>query len=194
MRPIRTFDFIVVLKRKNTKVIDVITWLMLAIAVVFFLFSLSLQISEAKNTLTPKSILLIVWTLGIFFWTFYVIKQSKKGINLKYRFALLMAGWGWFMHEKTYLLCFVYIIAAILEGFIKVSPEYAFDENEIVYNSFPQKKYQWNSVANVVLKFGMLTIDLKNNTIIQGEVNDDVPLEVEKEFNEFCTKQINKVQ
>ena len=45
----------------------------------------------------------------------------------------------------------------------------------------------------MILKFGVLTIDFKNNKIIQGEVNDDVPLQVETEFNVFCKQQLNRV-
>jgi uncharacterized protein with PQ loop repeat len=192
MRPIRTFDFIVVLKKKSTKAIDVITWLMLGIAVVFFLFSLSSQIVQTKNSLAPKTILLGVWTIGIVLWSFYVFKQNKKGIEIKYRFALLLAAWGWFMHPATLFLCFVYIIAALLEAAIKTAPEYAFDDKEIVFNSFPQKKYKWSDVTNVILKYGMLTIDLNNNKIIQGEVNDEVPNDVEQDFNTFCQQQLAK--
>ena len=45
---------------------------------------------------------------------------------------------------------------------------------------------------NVVLKSGMLTLDFKNNKLIQKEVNDAVPDTVEKEFNAYCKIQLAK--
>lgn len=190
MRPVRTFDFIVVLKKSSTKIIDLVSLLMLAIAVLFFMYDFTLQFAQANNNITSTNALLLFWIFSIIGWVLFTRKQEKKGNPANYRFAIMLAGWGWFMHPQARWLCAVYLLAAFLEKPLKVTPEYAFDENEIVFNSFPQKKYVWNDVTNVVLRFGMLTIDLKNNKIIQGEVNDDVPLQVEIEFNEFCKKQL----
>lgn len=189
MRPIRTFDFIVVLKSKSTNVIDLISFFMLIIAVVFFSYSSILMYNA--NGVTPKFVLLLVWILGIVGWILFAKKQHSKGNKLSYRFALMIAAWGWFMVNVWYL-ALIFLIAAIIERGVKTLPEWAFDENEIVFNSFPTKKYTWTELNNVVLKFGMLTIDFKNNKIVQGEVNDDVPAEVEKEFNEFCAAQLLK--
>ena len=44
----------------------------------------------------------------------------------------------------------------------------------------------------MVLKDGLLTIDFKNNHLIQKEVDAEVTEQVEKEFNEFAKQQINK--
>lgn len=189
MRPIRTFDFIVVLKAKSTSIIDLVSFFMLIIAVVFFSYSSILMYNT--NGITPKLVLLIVWILGIIGWIIFAKKQHSKGNNLNYRFAMMIAAWGWFMVNVWYL-ALLFLIAALIEKGVKTLPEWAFDENEILFNSFPTKKYTWLDVNNVVLRFGMLTIDFKNNKIVQAEVNDDVPAEVEKEFNDFCAAQILK--
>ena len=73
---------------------------------------------------------------------------------------------------------------------VKVPPEAAFDAEEISFNSFPRKIYLWENVSNVVLKDGLLTIDLKDNTLIQKQVNDEVEKEIEQEFNGFCQEQL----
>lgn len=192
MRPIKTYDFIVVLKKSSSKIINLISVLMLLIAVCFFSYSFLLQYKQ--NGFSPKIGLLLLWILTIIGWIIFCQKQQKKGNDPNYRFALMIAAWGWFMHPQTIWLAVVFLSAALLERSIKVAPEYAFDENEIVFNSFPPKKYKWNDVANVVLKFGMLTIDLKSNKIIQGEVNDAVPQQVEDEFNAFCKLQLDKAK
>jgi hypothetical protein len=103
----------------------------------------------------------------------------------------MIAGWGWFMNAQTMWLSIIFLIAAILEKPVKVQPEYAFDDDSIVYNSFPQKNYPWNEVQNVVLKDGMLTIDFKNNKIVQRSVNDEVSKQVVTEFNDYCKGRLN---
>jgi hypothetical protein len=56
----------------------------------------------------------------------------------------------------------------------------------ITYPSFPKKTYNWNEFNNVILKDGLLTIDFKDNTLIQQLVERNTERVDEKEFNEFC--------
>lgn len=63
--------------------------------------------------------------------------------------------------------------------------------NEIIFPSFPKKKIQWNELQNIIMKDGLLTIDFKNNKIVQNEVEND-DYSKEKEFNEFCREQLKK--
>jgi hypothetical protein len=63
-------------------------------------------------------------------------------------------------------------------------------ENSIEYPSFPRRQIEWNELSNLVLKDGLVTIDFKNNKIIQQTIlNSDIS---EQEFNDFCRKQLNK--
>ena len=48
-----------------------------------------------------------------------------------------------------------------------------------------------NEINNIVLKDGLLTIDLKNNKLIQKEVNDEVLPSDEHDFNEFCRQRLS---
>ncbi|WP_346238554.1 hypothetical protein ABDK00_008100 [Niabella insulamsoli] len=65
------------------------------------------------------------------------------------------------------------------------------DADEIVYPSFPQKKIAWRDLDHIVLKDDILTMDLKNNKIYQHVVEyADNPVN-EKEFNDFCTRQLS---
>jgi hypothetical protein len=167
---------------------------MLGISVAFFSFEFSIEFNASSNSITSANSLFLVWILGILGWLFFCRSQQKRGITPYYRFALMIAAWGWFMNPHTQLIAIAFLLAAFLEKPVKVQPEYAFDDEGIVFNSFPEKKYPWNEVQNVVLKFGMLTIDLRNNKIIQGEVNDEVSKQVETEFNEYCKGRLQENQ
>lgn len=49
---------------------------------------------------------------------------------------------------------------------------------------------EWNELTNVIKKHDLLTIDFKNNKLLQVQiVNDDID---ENEFNPFCREQLNK--
>lgn len=191
MRPIRTYEYIVVLKKSSVKIINTISILMLAISVVFFSYDFALQFTQVHYSINSKNSLLLIWITGIVAWVAFCHIQQKKGIEPNYRFALMLAAWGWFMHPQAMWMAGVFLIAAVFERPVKVAPEYAFDNDEVVFNSFPTKKYSWNEINNVILKSGMLTIDFKNNKLIQGEVNNDVSSQLESEFNNYCKERLN---
>jgi hypothetical protein len=59
---------------------------------------------------------------------------------------------------------------------------------------FP-KKYEWTEIDNIVLNGGILTIDFKNNKLLQLETDDeeDDEYDVEdEEFNNYCRKHLGK--
>jgi hypothetical protein len=65
------------------------------------------------------------------------------------------------------------------------------ESKSIMYPSFPKREINWNELQNIVLKDGILTIDFRNNKLIQQELEENHVLN-EKEFNEFCRQQLNK--
>ncbi len=55
------------------------------------------------------------------------------------------------------------------------------------------KRYlKWEQLNNLVMKDGLVTIDLKNNKLIQQYLDESSITVNEKEFNDFCKKQLNK--
>jgi len=61
----------------------------------------------------------------------------------------------------------------------------------ITYPSLPTKEINWQELQNIILKDGILTIDFRNDKLIQQEIEEDEFLN-EKEFNEFCKQQLRK--
>ena len=62
--------------------------------------------------------------------------------------------------------------------------------DRIIYPSFPRRSIEWNELSNIILKDDLLTIDFKNNKIIQQLVDKTEATVNEKEFNDFCFKQL----
>lgn len=189
-RPTKTYDFIIVLKYpiRFFKAIDLISQLMLAIAAVSFVLRgvILYQNGHSGGIYTINFLIPIL----IFTWWIWCYRQQSMGYMPYYRFALMLAAWGWYLYPKGLFFAVVYLIAAVLEKPAKVLPEVAFDSKEIVFNTIPAKKINWIDVNNVVLKDNILTIDLKNNQLIQKNVDAEVSAKEEEDFNAFCTAQI----
>ncbi|GAA0547546.1 hypothetical protein [Chitinophaga japonensis] len=56
--------------------------------------------------------------------------------------------------------------------------------------TFSSRTVAWNQLNNVVLRNDLLTIDFKNNKILQLEVLDDIPGIKEDEINGFCRSRL----
>lgn len=193
-RTARTYEYIVVLKEHASyKYIDLISRLMLLISVISFLYIAYLRTKLERNfDISGKTGLFVLISVFIAAWWSFCYWQSKRDHIPFYRFALLLAAWGWFLHPQGEILYIVFLIAAIVEKPAKLLPEVAFDEHEIAFNTFPKKIWKWDELNNVLLKDGLLTIDSKKNKLFQRLVNEQVTHETETEFNEFCRKQLTE--
>jgi hypothetical protein len=70
-----------------------------------------------------------------------------------------------------------------------------FDDSGILYPTFPVKKFNWNEVDNLMLKADVLTIDLKNNQLLQFTIHESENPELDADaFNKFATEKLLKVQ
>ncbi len=161
--------------------------LLIAFLVLSYEGYVGLETDKTSNAYPFISLIIAASIVG---WWGYCKSLQKRKIVPYYRFAIMLAGWGCFFIPNGKILVFIYLIAAILERLVKVSPEVAIDDHEILVSSFPKKNYGWKDLNNMVLKDGLLTIDLKSNKILQYEVNDEVSKELEKEFNDYCNERL----
>lgn len=184
----KSYDYIIVCKRSNDKLIDGISQLMLFLAMIAFASSIR---TPLNNT---RSIALYAIIAGITGWLIYAYFVHRKGGTPYYRLALLAATLGWALQGDLRWLAIIYFIAAAIEKQVKFPVEIAFDEQEIVINSLPRRYYNWNELANVIIKDGVLTIDLRNNKLIQKEIEEPGSVKAENDFNEFCRNRIQAEQ
>jgi hypothetical protein len=136
--------------------------------------------------------LYITIMLSMIAWTAITLLKEKKGRPSLYRIALLLGAWGIFLQPYLSWLAFIYVAAAVIEKQVKFPEEIAFDNDEVVINSFPKKRYPWDAFENVVLKDGLLTLDYKKNTLFQKQIESAVEKEDEAAFNVFCQERLNK--
>lgn len=191
MATMKVYDYIIVLKRPSYQLIDWVSRFMLTLSIIALVADIVM--GTQKGISTSSIALFAVFLVGVIGWWFLCFFQQKRGLIPYYRFGLMIAAWAWFITPGAMLMAFIYLVACVIEKPVKLQPEIAFDKEEIALNSFPKKRFSWNEISNVILKDGLLTIDLRNNQLIQKQVDAVVNPETEAEFNEFCRENLSAI-
>lgn len=157
----------------------------------FTLFALLINIFLFSWLLssTPKSFFLWLGMLmSVSYFIFHLL--TRRGLLKKFQavFSLVMIVFVWLVLEEWLpAMLNALLISAI--SYLKKSIKMSINEKGIFIFSFPLKSYQWNEFSNVMLKDGILTLDLKNNKLVQLLTLEDYIDEAD--FNEFCQKRIS---
>lgn len=184
----KVYDYIIVLKRPDYVLVDLISRLMLLISIAVFGYFVFYTLGFGFNRVT---VMLTVLIFGIVAWWMFCYFKHKKGEMPFYRLGLLMAAVGWAIISGPSWMTILYFLAVVSEKQVKFPQEIAFDNEGAVVNSLPKKQYVWAQISNVILKDGILTLDLKNNKLIQKPIESDTSAREELEFNEFCRSKLN---
>ncbi len=179
----RLFDYIIICKKPDFKNVDRISQFMLLLSILAFSHGIYKGIFK-----TPPLVFAII--TSIICWWIFCLFQKKKGGIPYYRLGLLFASWGWILVPEAQIIAGIFLIGALFERQVKFPYEIAFDPAGIVVNTFPKKYYAWNQIQNALIKDDVITIDFKNNKLIQKDINEPVSPTVTAEFNAFCATQI----
>lgn len=119
----------------------------------------------------------------------YYFKNKNEKISFSAAFIFFMMAW---LTANYWLPAILNAIFSSLHLLALQTPIVNVNENNVIYPSFPKKKINWKDLSNLILKDDLLTIDFKNNKIIQQKIAEASATINEKEFNEFCRQQLNK--
>ena len=177
------YTYVVTLKNSGRKHIDTFSLLLLTISVLLFLrqqyFSDNIRITYLFGGLAVALI------TG---WNFY--QQRKKGKTVYYSSALFIAAIGWVTMPYLSLLFLPFALMGLFERQAKMPLEVGFTDSEIAINTLIRRRYKWNQFNNIVLKDDLLTLDFKNNRLLQRETIDEEGDAEEDEFNVYCREQL----
>jgi hypothetical protein len=182
----RLFDYIIVCKSPDFKNVDRISQLMYLLSILGFSYGI---FKGFPNDPKQPALIIAIMTSVICWWIF-CIYQKKQGGMPYYRLGLLFASWGWFLMPNSLIISGIYLIGALFERQVKFPYEIAFDPAGIVINTFPKKQFPWAMIQNAIIKDDVITIDFKNNKLIQKDINEPVSETITNEFNAFCAEQI----
>lgn len=145
-----------------------------------------LAISRNNNTYVLNIIASIVFIAAAFFAEVILVKHRVHPFIITGIAAVLLA-------ICTFNLVFPAAVMAIafIARYFYVHPVVEIEEKGIrLKRSFSNKMYDWPAFNNVVLKDGLLSLDFKNNKLLQLELDSTARAD-EQQFNVFCANKIN---
>lgn len=179
-------DYVVVLKNHNKKTIEMTGWLLSILAIIIFLVTIYQEPTD--------------W--GVFFSLFIIVAlmasnvvEKRKKKKISFASLLVCAGIGLSFFTDTGTIDSLFILAGIAEKYLNKNKEIGFSEAGIVISGLFPKKYSWSELSNVIIKDDLLTMDFKNNKVLQHYTDDDEDDEYEvesEEFNEYCREKLKK--
>lgn len=137
-----------------------------------------------------------LWKIGVAGIVIILLYSAYRLLNSKTSSQKIFYGEGIF-----FLLSMLFIITYwwwlfLLEMIVSIFCTFLFQKRSVYFTPYviehrgrPYKRYNWTDLDNVVLKDKMLTLDFKNNKLLQGEIETPVD---EPAFNTFAKQQLNK--
>jgi hypothetical protein len=179
------FDYVVVLKNDHFSAVKKTGWLLSTLTLTLLIVSIYLD----RNALILSIALAVCTILLISNW---IEESNKKQINFKY--ILITGGIGLIIASPLpFIIGILLLLCGLTEKTIMQKREFGFSKNKIQENGIFGRKINWSDLNRVVIKDDLLTIDFKNNKLLQCYVDDedDEEYEVEEdEFNTYCENQI----
>jgi len=118
---------------------------------------------------------------AVFIKVLLVKLRSNKMVLLLFSAILLFIA----THSITFPV--ILLVYGYLAKFLKKKPVILLAENGVTIKKlFSNTTFNWSEFSNVVLKDNLLTLDFKNNKLIQVAVDEMHTSPDEQAFNEFC--------
>jgi len=166
---------------KTTKWIKFFFILLNAFAIIY----VSLATDQPKRMIF--AILAIIVVIGSLLSRKYII---SKFIATSSSVAYIWLCLGW-MNLEMYWMLVAVIIFGIINSMLKERYEIKFFDHRITINTFPVKEIKWFELNNAMQKDGLLTIDFRNDKLIQSPIiNMESDVDDEEKFNNYCQQQL----
>lgn len=174
-------NFEIILKNEKTKSYKNIAWIFLALNFAVFIFLLF------YDAYRPAALSFILALLLYVLLRWYLFKNNKANYFLD-EFVFIIPAAGWFgLHN--YLIAIACFVMGVLYKLSLQQLKFVFNRQNVTKANFPKKEFDWDSFSNVILKDNMLTMDFKNNKLIQAEIENGQVIN-ENEFNEFAQSKL----
>jgi hypothetical protein len=183
------YDYVVVLKNYHKKNILKTGWLFALLSIILLLFNLYYN---------PKDWLQYIYFIVVLFLTVSNLFDQKR--NKPFRFAVITIVAGISILSNSIIpniIGWLFILAGFFEKKMIQNKEIGFSHKEIMINGFFKKRINWEELNQVIIKDDIITIDFKNNKLIQSETDDEEDDDYEvgdDEFNTFCRNRIGLIE
>ena len=197
------YQYVVILKKDSGRVTDALSVVLLLFSVIAFSISGLHDLRTAHVTGTPGTgtsttapasswyalAAAIILLAGL---AINLLLRRHGATKVRYRYWLLVAAIGWIGLTPIPWIGAFFFLLAFLEYQTKRPLEIGFHHDRIVMNTLIKRRFDWSDFNNIVLRDGLLTLDFKNNRLMQKEVAEDDEEDDadEEEFNAFCRENL----
>ena len=175
----------IVLENQKSKIYPLISWLIIGLNFLAFLYLGIAKLTEQIKY--PLSGALLLTILLIFS---FLKRDKKESENNKFIISFIIIFLTWLI-MGYYIPASINLILFFFQNIARRKLEILIADKSITYPSFPKKEIQWDELSNLILKDDLLTIDFKNNKIIQQLIEKTEQTINEKEFNDFCKNHLS---
>jgi hypothetical protein len=182
--------FSIILPNEKKGTYKILTILISVINIVgFSYFSMQVAEDSSSHTLSSVGVAMCAGPLGLYL--FY--KKDRPNNLSQIIFSFFLASIFWML--IGFYLMGLLLLSFALTGLLALrNLKVDIDTNFIYYPSFPRKKIEWNEVSNLIFKDNILTIDLKNNKLIQHTIDENENEDLdETTFNTFVQQKLNNI-
>lgn len=173
-------NFVIALKNEKLKTYTVISWLIIALNLVAFIY---MGVTK-KGTIDNLPYFSAGLIICIYISRWMIKRETIDNEMISLSFSVAIITW---LILQLYWIAAVMLLLFIIQEISRRKLLVLVFEDSISYPSFPKRIIEWKELNNIILKDGLLTIDLKNNRVFQNEILSVV---YEPEFNEFCQSRI----
>lgn len=128
---------------------------------------------------------------GVLVLSSFFVKRILQNYQVNRLLLLAIAAVLIYITTHTIAFAIVLIVHGVFFQMLNKKVRLQFNDNDIsVQYVFHTKAIQWKELSNVVLKDRILTLDYKNDHLLQQEIAEESYAIDEKEFNQFCIVQL----
>lgn len=180
------YPYIIVLKNESARYVNIVGFILCVGSAILFAREMIY-----RHMIIAPYLAGIIFIAGLLLWNAFLYFKSDKEIY--YSKALLIAGIVWTRMPYFPWLVMLFAFLALMEYQAKKPQEIGFADDHIMFNRLFRKKISWSAVDNVVLKHGVLTVDFKNNKLLQREIDTGDNEATEEEFNRWAQSRLSKL-
>lgn len=192
-------QFLLTLKNEKTRLYTRLSWLIIVINILFFSYLAVVAATKQERLGFIAAIIL----MGSCFLLKNYVRHARYAFGLSPFFFLVMLGW---IQAAYYWLAGINLVFLLLSLSALRPLTLSFSGATIENLSIFSRKIKWMELNNCLVKDGLLTIDFKNNKLIQQELDtrkgisrqdqhgpsSETYVSNEQEFNDFCRQQLNQ--
>ena len=178
-------QFQITLKNEKISLYNRLSWFIIIILILVYSY---LAFFTGDDSHPGRKIALIIM-LAVAMMLKVSFEKTRYRFGSYIFFYLLIVG---FTGNAHYLLAGIAFFFHMLHLIATREKIVSLTKENIRYPSFPARNISWNSLHNCMLKDGLLTIDHKNDKIIQQVIDEEKTKINETEFNEFCRIQLTR--